>query len=179
MAELAARLFRTTYAEQIPRCDMEAHIAAAFTAETQAAEIGAPGGTVMVAAEGPRLAAYAQLLTAPPPLARADPEAMHIARFYLDSPLQGTGFAGTLMGACLDWALRQGGVRRRGPDQLPGGQQPVPGPGDDPDAGLSRGTFWFSLAPLNVSQATVRLLGHGSFQTLQPTFPPGIANVLF
>ena len=108
LAELAARLFRTTYAEQIPRCDMEAHIAAAFTAETQAAEIGAPGGTVMVAAEGPRLAAYAQLLTAPPPLARADPEAMHIARFYLDSPLQGTGFAGTLMGACLDWARSQG-----------------------------------------------------------------------
>jgi GNAT superfamily N-acetyltransferase len=108
LAELAARLFRTTYAEQIPRFDMEAHIAAVFTAEAQAAEIGAPGGTVLVGAEGPRLLAYAQLCTAPPPLAHADPEALHIARFYLDSPLRGTGFASTLMGACLDWARGQG-----------------------------------------------------------------------
>ena len=108
LAELAGRLFRSTYADQIPLRDMEAYIATAFTAEAQAAEIGTGGATVLVAAEGPDLVAYAQLRTAPPPLARADPEAMEIARFYLDPLLQGTGFASTLMEACLDWARRRG-----------------------------------------------------------------------
>ena len=108
LAELAGRLFRTTYAEQIPLRDMEAYIATAFTAQAQAAEIGEPGATVLVAADGSCLMAYAQLRTSPPPLARADPEAMEIARFYLDPRLHGTGIASTLMEACLDWARGRG-----------------------------------------------------------------------
>jgi GNAT superfamily N-acetyltransferase len=108
LAELAGRLFRTTYADQIPLRDMEAYSAETFTAGLLAAELGAPGATVLVAAQGPGLVAYAQLCTAPPPLAWADPEALKIARFYLEPRLQGTGFASTLMDACLDWARRRG-----------------------------------------------------------------------
>jgi GNAT superfamily N-acetyltransferase len=108
LAKLAARLFRSTYADQIPLRDMEAYIASAFTAEAQAAEIEAPGATVLVAVDGLDLAAYAQLRTAPPPMAHGDPDAMEIARFYLDPLLQGTGFASTLMQMCLDWARRRG-----------------------------------------------------------------------
>jgi len=108
LAELAARLFRTTYADQVPLKDMETYIASAFTPEAQAREIAAEGATVLVAAEGTDLVAYAQLRTGPPPLARADPNALEIARFYLDPLLHGTGFASTLMEACLDWARQRG-----------------------------------------------------------------------
>ena len=108
LAALAARLFRSTYADQIPLKDMETYIASAFTAEIQAQEIAAEGAAVLVAVREGDLAAYAQLRTAPPPMAGADPEALEIARFYLDPLLHGTGFASTLMGACLDWARRRG-----------------------------------------------------------------------
>ena len=108
VAELAARLFRWTYADQVPLPDTEAYIRSALTAEALAAEMAEAGAAVLVGADGHDLAAYAQLRTAPPPLARADPEAMEIARFYLDPLLQGTGFASTLMEACLDWARRRG-----------------------------------------------------------------------
>ena len=108
LAELAARLFRSTYADQVPLHDMETYIASAFTEAAQVRDIAAEGATVLVAAEGTDLVAYAQLRTAAPPLAGADPMAMEIARFYLDPRLHGTGFASTLMAACLDWARRRG-----------------------------------------------------------------------
>jgi GNAT superfamily N-acetyltransferase len=108
LAELAAMLFRSTYADQVPRQDMESYIASAFTPEAQTEEIGAPGATVLVAAGGSGLVAYAQLRTAPPPLARADPNALEIARFYLEPGLHGTGFAATLLGACLAWGRERG-----------------------------------------------------------------------
>jgi ribosomal protein S18 acetylase RimI-like enzyme len=103
VAELAARLFRWTYADQVPLPDTEAYIRSALTAEALAAEMAESGAAVLVGAEGPDLAAYAQLRTSAPPLARADPESLEIARFYLDPLLQGTGFASTLMAACLGW----------------------------------------------------------------------------
>jgi GNAT superfamily N-acetyltransferase len=108
LAELAARLFRTTYADQIPLHDMETYIASTFTAEGQVRAIAAEGAAVLVAAEGADLMAYAQLRTGPPPLARADSGALEIARFYLDPLLHGTGFSSTLMAACLDWARQRG-----------------------------------------------------------------------
>jgi GNAT superfamily N-acetyltransferase len=108
LAELGGRLFRASYTEQVPLRDMDVYIASAFTAAAQAAEIGAPGATILVGAEGPDLVAYALLRTAPPPMAHADPDAMEIARFYIEPRLHGTGFASTLMQACLDWARRRG-----------------------------------------------------------------------
>ncbi|MDR3669443.1 MAG: GNAT family N-acetyltransferase [Holophaga sp.] len=108
LAELGGRLFRNAYADQIPLRDMEAYVATTFTAEAQTAEIGAPGAAVLVAAEGADLVAYAQLRTAPPPMAWNDPDTLEIARFYLEPRLHGTGFASSLMGACLDWARQRG-----------------------------------------------------------------------
>lgn len=108
LAELGARLFRSAYAGQVPLPDIEAYVAAAFTPEAQAREIAGDGAAVLVAAQGGDLGAYAQLRTAAPPLARADPRSLEIARFYLDPPLQGTGLAGALMAACLDWGRQRG-----------------------------------------------------------------------
>jgi GNAT superfamily N-acetyltransferase len=108
LAELAGRLFRSTYADQVPLRDMEAYIASAFTPGVQAGEIAAPDGTVLVAAEAGGFRAYAQLRTAPPPLAGADPGALEIARFYLDPALHGTGFASSLLAACLAWGRGRG-----------------------------------------------------------------------
>jgi hypothetical protein len=81
LAALAARLFRSTYADQVPLPDLEAYIASACTTEAQAGEIDAPGAAVLVAVDGSALAAFAQLRTGPAPLAGADPEALEIARF--------------------------------------------------------------------------------------------------
>jgi len=108
LAELGARLFRHTYADQVPRPDIEAHVAVAFTPEAQARELAGPGAAVLLAVAAGVLVAYAQLRTSAPPLAAGDPRSLEIARFYLDPPLQGTGFASTLMAACLDWGRRQG-----------------------------------------------------------------------
>ena len=108
LAALGARLFRSTYTGQVPVLDMDIHVAAAFTPAAQAREIGDPGGAVLVGEEAGALMAYAQLRTSAPPLANADPDSLEIARFYLDPSLHGTGFAGTLMAACLDWARGRG-----------------------------------------------------------------------
>jgi len=111
LAALGARLFRATYGEQVPQADIEQYVAANFTAEAQAREIAGAGAAVLVAADASGLMAYAQLRSSTPPLAGAEPGALEIARFYLDSRLHGKGLAGALMAACLDWARGQGKTR--------------------------------------------------------------------
>ena len=108
LAGLGARLFRGAYAGQVPEPDIEVYLAAAFTPAAQVREITAAGAAVLVAADAGGLAAYAQLRTSAPPLARADPRSLEIARFYLDPRLQGTGLASRLMAACLDWGRERG-----------------------------------------------------------------------
>jgi GNAT superfamily N-acetyltransferase len=108
LASLGARLFRTAYTGQVPLQDIEAYVANAFTPEAQAREIAGDGAAVLVGEEDGALEAYAQLRTSAPPLAHADPGSLEIARFYLDPALQGSGFATTLMDACLAWGRERG-----------------------------------------------------------------------
>ena len=108
LAALGARLFRSTYADQVPMQDIESYVAGAFTPEAQGREIAADNGAVLLGELDGEPRAYALLRTSAPPLANADPDSLEIARFYLDPPLHGTGRAGTLMDACLDWARARG-----------------------------------------------------------------------
>jgi len=104
LTALALRLFRETYADRIPAEAIAQHAASAFRPEVQLAELQAPGGCVLVAAEEglPELRAYAQLRPAPAPAT------LEVARFYVDSPWHGTDLAAGLMAACLAWAGPRG-----------------------------------------------------------------------
>jgi GNAT superfamily N-acetyltransferase len=105
---LAARLFRETYAGQVPEADVESYVATAFRPEVQAKEITVPGGGVMAAWEGRELLAYAQLRPSPSPCPLDFSKPLEVARFYVDSRQHGTGLAGSLMKTCLAWAATRG-----------------------------------------------------------------------
>ena len=107
LAELGARLFRETYAGQIPLAEVESYVTMAFQPEAQRAELLCPGGGIMIAQEAGVLAAYAQLRPAPCPCPGPAADPIEIARFYLDSPWHGTGLAAELMGTCGAWAKAQ------------------------------------------------------------------------
>jgi GNAT superfamily N-acetyltransferase len=98
LSAVAMRLFRETYADQIPPADLESYVTSAFHPEAQLAEITCPGGTVLIALDGPEPVAYAQLR---PGRAAGS---LEVARFYVASRFHGSGLATRLMQACLDWA---------------------------------------------------------------------------
>jgi GNAT superfamily N-acetyltransferase len=104
LSALAARLFRETYAGQIPEREIESYVTSAFRPEAQAAEINGPGGAVLAATDGADLVAYAQLRPAASPCPLPFPNPLEVARLYLDTQHHGTGLAAELMGACRAWA---------------------------------------------------------------------------
>ena len=108
LSALGARLFRETYAGQIPDGEIESYVTNAFQPEAQAAEISHPGGTVLAATGEAGMVAYAQLRPTPCPCPLPFPEPLEVARFYLDTQRHGTGLAAELMTACRTWAAAHG-----------------------------------------------------------------------
>ena len=108
LAALAERTFRETYTAYNTPEDMERFISAHFGVERQAAELGDPRMTTLVAEMAGRAAGYTQLLRgqAPPPV--TGPAPIEVLRFYVDRPWHGRGVAQTLMAAAAAAARAEG-----------------------------------------------------------------------
>jgi ribosomal protein S18 acetylase RimI-like enzyme len=110
LAELAARIFRETFAEGTAPEDMAAHLTRAYGARQQGEEIANPEVVTLVAeVEGGALAAFAQVRRTPPPDCVIGEDPAEIVRFYVDRAWQGRGLAQRLMAAARDAARDLGG----------------------------------------------------------------------
>ena len=91
LAELAARLFRQAYEDQMPAGDLELYIAEDFSAARQSDELGDPGITSLLVEAGSELAGYAQLRRKSIPLDGDSDIALELWRIYLDRGFRGAG----------------------------------------------------------------------------------------
>lgn len=101
VASLAARTFEDTFAADNRPEDMAAHLATAYGAAQQSAEIAdADYATLLAFADGV-LAAFAQVRRKNPPPCVTGESPIEIHRFYVDRRWHGQGVARPLMDASL------------------------------------------------------------------------------
>lgn len=110
LSELAARIFRATFADTNSAGDMAAYLAGAFEPARQRAEIEEPGARALLAFDpGGAPIAFAQLRAGAAPDCVATPDPVEIWRFYVDQPWHGRGVAKLLMRAALAEVAALGG----------------------------------------------------------------------
>jgi ribosomal protein S18 acetylase RimI-like enzyme len=113
LSRLAASTFRETFeAENTPE-DMSRYLAEAFTPEQQAAEIGDPASTVLLAEHhgesgGAELVGYAHLVSGPVPEAVRGTAPLELKRLYVTRAWHGRRVAQALMDAAIDAAHARG-----------------------------------------------------------------------
>ncbi len=108
LAHFGARLFRETYTGRVPDSDIARHIFDTFQPAALLADLENPGHAWLVV-EGPvGFQGYAHLRPSPPPVSSAFEHTIELARFYVDSPHQGTGLAQELFTAVRTWARNHG-----------------------------------------------------------------------
>lgn len=108
LAELAERTFRATYAEFNTLENMDRHCTRVFGEAQQTAEIHSPDYVTLVADEGGKLGAYAQLKRGSAPACVAASAPREVWRFYVDAAWQGSGLAYRLMDATRQRAAELG-----------------------------------------------------------------------
>jgi GNAT superfamily N-acetyltransferase len=113
LAELAARIFTETFAENTRPEDLAAFLAKAYGARQQSEEISDPDVVTLVAEAPEGLAAYAQVRRGgktPGCVAAEAAEApVELWRFYVRRDWHGGGLAHRLMAAVMDAARELGG----------------------------------------------------------------------
>jgi ribosomal protein S18 acetylase RimI-like enzyme len=97
LSGLAREIFSTTFGPYNTSSDMELYCSEAFTPAALAAAIADPSTDVIVALEGDRLAAYAQLHRGEAPAAVNGSAPIELMRFYVHGSLHGRGLAQDLM----------------------------------------------------------------------------------
>jgi GNAT superfamily N-acetyltransferase len=107
LAELGARTFFDTFAQDNTPGDMTAYLAASFSPQKQAEELADPLATFLIAEIDRTAAGYARLRLSPSPTAIVGRRPLEIVRFYSDKAWIGRGVGAALMSACLDFAARQ------------------------------------------------------------------------
>ena len=107
LASLAERLFRDTYGATHAAM-LDPYCASAFAPGVQERELAEAGAGALVAEENGEPVGYAQYRRRPAPVGVADPDAMEVARFYVDRSHHGTGLAQRLMDAVLARAAADG-----------------------------------------------------------------------
>ena len=107
LAELAARIFRDTFADSNTPEDMAAYLAGAFRPDRQRAEIAAPGAcTLLAEVDGP--VGFAQIRTGAAPACVRTERPVELWRFYVDRSWHGRGVAHALRRAVLRGARALG-----------------------------------------------------------------------
>ena len=113
LSRLGAATFRETFeADNTPE-DLARYLAEAFAPEQQAAEIGDPMGTVLIAEDGVdagdiAFVGYAHLVSGRPPGAIQGPEPLELKRLYVARAWHGRGVAQALMDAAIEAARARG-----------------------------------------------------------------------
>ena len=113
LSQLGAATFRETFEGTNTPEDMAQYLAEAFTPEQQAAEIGDPAATVLLAEHSGEsgvvaLVGYAHLVSGPAPEAVRGPAPLELKRLYVASAWHGRGVAQALMDASIDAARARG-----------------------------------------------------------------------
>jgi GNAT superfamily N-acetyltransferase len=109
LAELAARIFTETFAEDTRPDDLADFLARSYGIPQQTAEIESPDIVTIVAETPEGLAAYAQIRRGKAPACVAAEAPIELWRFYVQRDWQGSGLAGRLIAAVVDVALELGG----------------------------------------------------------------------
>lgn len=104
LSVFAERVFREAFGAQNRTADLEMYIGRAFGERQQAAELGDPDVTTLMAEVDGRLAGFAQLRPGKTPACVVGSAPIELWRFYVDRPFQGAGVAATLMDAVVDSA---------------------------------------------------------------------------
>jgi ribosomal protein S18 acetylase RimI-like enzyme len=109
LAELAARTFRETFADDNRPEDIAVHTAHAYGTSQQEREIADPDiATLLVEVDG-QLAGYAQLRSDIPPACVIGEKPIELWRFYIAQSWQGRGVAHALMRKVERDAYQRGG----------------------------------------------------------------------
>jgi ribosomal protein S18 acetylase RimI-like enzyme len=107
LAALSLKTFVDTFAPHNTAADMESYTTVAFTEAKQRREIETEGIVTLLGEENGETIAYAQIKHTP-----AAPHGdVELARFYVDRPHHGRGFAQRLMDVVEDYARALGGTR--------------------------------------------------------------------
>lgn len=109
LAELSARTFRETFAADNRPEDMALHLATAFGASQQLAELTDPNVTTLLAEVDGQPAAYAQLRISEIPECVSGESPVELWRFYVLQEWHGRGVAQALMRSVETEASRRGG----------------------------------------------------------------------
>lgn len=107
LAALARRTFAEAFGADNTPEDLAAFLDATYGPDIQREELDTRGLTYLVAEREGDLLAYALLRDKVSPVV-ADPSAIEVQRFYVDSTGHGRGIAQTLMGACISEAVARG-----------------------------------------------------------------------
>ncbi|HZI49603.1 MAG TPA: GNAT family N-acetyltransferase [Pyrinomonadaceae bacterium] len=108
LAELGARTFSDTFANQNTTEDMATYLAASFGPELQRAELVDPLNTFLIVENDDVAIGYAYLRAGKPPACVSGPKPIELNRLYVSSAFQGSGVGAQLMEACLTEARRAG-----------------------------------------------------------------------
>ena len=171
LAAFAARTFAEAFGDATSADDLQAHAAATFQTDLQARELADPTVTTLLALQGARIVAFAQVRqNAAPPTCVTLSNTVELQRFYADRSVRGTGLTSRLMELALDAARKLGGryawlgvwernaravafYRKSGFDEI-GSTHYVVGSDRQTDR-----VFLASLSPLDTKKA-VRSQGH-------------------
>jgi diamine N-acetyltransferase len=108
LAGFGARTFSDSFAVDNTPEDMALYLAKTYGVEQQAAELGNPAMTTIVAEADGEFVGYAQLRAGPAPDSVGGGAPLELLRFYVDRPWQGRGLARALMSAVEAEASRRG-----------------------------------------------------------------------
>lgn len=108
LAELGARTFAETFAEDNSAEDMAAYLASSFSELQQAAELADPDSTIYIAETNGVAVGYAMLRSGSAPGCITDDKPIELVRLYVSREQLGHGVGAGLMRACINEANLQG-----------------------------------------------------------------------
>lgn len=108
LAELGARTFEETFADENSSEDMAAYLAENFNLAQQTAELAEPGSMFLIAEVGGVAAGYGKLHAGEPAEGIEGAKPIELVRLYALREWLGRGVGAALMRACLDEARRGG-----------------------------------------------------------------------
>jgi len=108
LEEMGATTFRDAFGAQNTPENMDAYLAASFSAEIQAAELADPSSAFVIAEDEGVAVGYAKLTEGPAPAAVAGQRPIEVVRIYARREWIGRKVGALLMQTCLDVAREKG-----------------------------------------------------------------------